>query len=112
MSFYKSSDKQPYRRGDTYSGEWRDDRKAGYGVKTWVNGTKYEGEWKGGLRHGKGTFWACDGGGKLRKAYSGDWAHDNRDGVGVNFYRNGDRCARRFVGRIEATRPRAGPRWC
>ncbi|KAG5187628.1 hypothetical protein JKP88DRAFT_267838 [Tribonema minus] len=97
MAVYKSSDRQPYRSGDTYSGDWRDDRKDGYGVRTWVSGNKYEGDWKGGMRHGKGTLWAAEGG-KLRKMYSGDWAFDKRHGTGVNFYKNGERYEGEWAG--------------
>ena len=30
-----------------YEGEWKDNKKNGRGIFTWVDGKKYDGEWKG-----------------------------------------------------------------
>lgn len=43
MHLYHTSNKLPYKTGGWYQGEWKDNRKHGYGTKTWVNGDKYEG---------------------------------------------------------------------
>lgn len=90
VRFYKASERQPYMTGDRYSGEWKGDKKEGYGTKTWEGGNKYEGEWVGGMRHGKGALWVVQDG-ELKKQYSGDWAFDKREGTGVFFYPNGER---------------------
>jgi hypothetical protein len=31
--------------GTVYEGEWREDKKDGYGVQSWSNGIRYEGDW-------------------------------------------------------------------
>merc|ERR1719150_1402451 len=38
--------------GRTYTGEWSDDLRDGYGVQTWATGCKYEGDWKRNQRSG------------------------------------------------------------
>lgn len=43
MRFYHTSDQLQYRTGGQYQGEWKYDKKHGYGVKSWVSGNKYEG---------------------------------------------------------------------
>ncbi|MFD0963100.1 hypothetical protein [Pseudofulvibacter geojedonensis] len=37
-----------------YWGEWKNEKRNGYGVYNWEDGQKYIGEWKDNLRHGKG----------------------------------------------------------
>ena len=39
-------------KGDSYVGEWKQNKADGYGVHTWVNGDRYEGEFKQCLKHG------------------------------------------------------------
>jgi hypothetical protein len=34
-------------------------------------------------RTGKGTYFVCEGGSKMRKQYTGDWLEDQKHGVGV-----------------------------
>ena len=43
--------------GKTYTGEWSNDLRDGYGVQTWSNLSKYEGEWKCDQRNGYGVYW-------------------------------------------------------
>jgi len=43
--------------GTVYKGEWKDNKKHGYGTQIWKNGNKYEGEWADGQRCGHGVFW-------------------------------------------------------
>ncbi|CAM9382636.1 unnamed protein product [Chrysoparadoxa australica] len=90
MRFYKSSQRQPYKAGDKYQGDWVEGKKEGYGTKTWVSGNKYEGEWVADCRHGKGAFWVNDEG-HLRKQYTGDWENDTRSGQGIMYYKDGSR---------------------
>lgn len=43
--------------GNTYAGEWRDDKKEGKGVYNYNStGEKYEGEWRNGERNGRGVY--------------------------------------------------------
>ena len=43
--------------GKTYTGEWSNDMRDGYGVQIWSNQSKYEGEWKRDQRNGFGVHW-------------------------------------------------------
>ena len=47
--------------GDTYVGEWEDDKSHGQGTETYANGDKYEGEFENGKPHGQGTYTFADG---------------------------------------------------
>ena len=79
----------PFESGGSYVGEWRRDRKEGFGKQTWSDGRLYEGEWRDGKRHGKGSLWTRSGG-KLVKNYAGDWDRGRKSGLGVQRYANGD----------------------
>ncbi|MFK7748677.1 MAG: phospholipid carrier-dependent glycosyltransferase [Kordia sp.] len=37
-----------------YSGDWKDDKRNGFGTYVWEDGQKYVGQWKDNVRHGKG----------------------------------------------------------
>mmetsp|Transcript_5957 Transcript_5957/g.14142 ORF Transcript_5957/g.14142 Transcript_5957/m.14142 type:complete len:390 (+) Transcript_5957:36-1205(+) len=76
-------------KGTSYSGEWDDNKKSGYGVQVSPTGQKYEGQWLGGQRHGEGTLWV-PAGKKLRKLYVGGWRHDKRHGRGSCFFKSGE----------------------
>ena len=42
--------------GDTYYGEWKDDKAHGYGVYIhYKTGSKYEGYWENDMQHGSGV---------------------------------------------------------
>eukprot|EP01084_Bolivina_argentea_P016344 30593_1 len=43
--------------GKTYTGEWSNDLRDGYGVQNWSNLSRYEGEWKCNKRNGYGVHW-------------------------------------------------------
>jgi hypothetical protein len=81
--------KKKWAVGTTYKGEWKDNKKHGYGIQVWANGNKYEGDWANGFREGHGVFWVKDG--KLRKQYAGNWRRGLMEGLGVFFYKCGDR---------------------
>jgi hypothetical protein len=99
--------------GDKYVGDWKGNKRHGFGTQTWVRGDKYEGEWREGKRYGKGTYWVKEGK-KVRKQYTGDWRNNNRhvreskcfpsqyscfvillslflQGLGIFYYANGDK---------------------
>jgi junctophilin len=46
---------------EKYSGEWKGDRRAGYGVAERSDGLRYEGEWAGNRKHGYGVTTLQDG---------------------------------------------------
>lgn len=75
--------------GSTYKGEWKDNKKHGFGVHELPDGTKYEGSWEYGKRHGLGTLWVVRGGAST-KQYSGNWEAGKMSGSGMFAYDNGD----------------------
>lgn len=72
-----------------YTGDWKENKKHGYGIKIYDNKDKYEGYWENDLRNGKGTYWLCIGKNKYRKLYSGDWKNNQKEGNGIYFYKDG-----------------------
>lgn len=72
-----------------YSGDWKENKKHGYGIKIYDNKDKYEGYWENDLRNGKGTYWLCIGKNKYRKLYTGDWKNNQKEGQGIYFYKDG-----------------------
>lgn len=72
-----------------YTGDWKENKKHGYGIKIYDNKDKYEGYWENDLRNGKGTYWLCIGRNKYRKLYSGDWKNNQKEGNGIYFYKDG-----------------------
>uniref|UniRef100_A0A8C8Z9C2 Junctophilin n=1 Tax=Prolemur simus TaxID=1328070 RepID=A0A8C8Z9C2_PROSS len=46
---------------ETYVGEWKNDKRSGFGVSQRSDGLKYEGEWAGNRRHGYGCMTFPDG---------------------------------------------------
>lgn len=51
-----------YANGDTYEGEWRKDKKHGIGKYVWPDGDTYEGEYSKDKQQGRGVFtYAVDG---------------------------------------------------
>lgn len=83
-----------------YTGDWQDGLKHGYGVLVYANGNKFEGDWREGKRDGRGVYWVHDkkksskkskDSTKLRKQYAGEWANDQRHGLGTFFHEEGGR---------------------
>lgn len=46
---------------ESYMGEWKNDKRSGFGVSERSNGMKYEGEWMNNKRHGYGCTIFPDG---------------------------------------------------
>lgn len=46
---------------ETYMGEWKNDKRSGFGISERSNGMKYEGEWLNNRRHGYGCTMFPDG---------------------------------------------------
>ncbi len=82
---------EKWRTSSKYTGAWKDNHKAGFGIQVYENGDKYEGGWLDGLRHGQGTLWVPDEKKNLRRRYTGDWVKDKKQGRGTMFFANEDR---------------------
>uniref|UniRef100_A0A674P5G4 Uncharacterized protein n=1 Tax=Takifugu rubripes TaxID=31033 RepID=A0A674P5G4_TAKRU len=61
---YWSQGKRRHRRHHTevYMGEWKNDKRSGYGISERSSGLKYEGEWLNNQRHGYGCTTFAEGG--------------------------------------------------
>jgi hypothetical protein len=106
-----------YSDNTTYSGDFENDQKEGYGVlKDASNNIIYEGQWHNDLKHGEGTFfyplyYEIDNYNKKNKfsylkipskyktdseyidkqtQYKGQWQNDIKQGEGTMTYANGD----------------------
>ena len=80
---------EKYETSEQYIGDWKENKKDGYGIKIYSNKDKYEGYWNNDLRNGKGTYWLCIGKNKYRKLYTGDWKNNKKEGHGIFFYKDG-----------------------
>jgi hypothetical protein len=81
---------KPFSRGTSYQGEWKDNKKEGYGIQQYATGDKYEGQWCQGRRHGEGVLWSPSGKNIMRKVYTGGWVNDKKHGEGTCFYVEGE----------------------
>lgn len=59
----------PY--GASYKGEYKNDKRNGYGVYKYPDGRTYSGEYKDERPHGQGTETAIDG----RILFTGEWSN-------------------------------------
>lgn len=65
-----------------YTGEWRNDRKEGWGTMTYVSGSQYSGHWRNDQKSGFGTMqWKG-----RRERYRGFWAGNQPAGVGEHVW--------------------------
>eukprot|EP00438_Fugacium_kawagutii_P000861 Skav236641 [mRNA] locus=scaffold2983:10031:14697:- [translate_table: standard] len=66
-----------YAKKESYTGQWLNSMRHGYGKFTYHDGAVYEGRWEADLRHGQaghlGYMLSC-----MPKAYNGNWADDMR----------------------------------
>lgn len=68
----------------TYTGEWKNGLRHGYGTYKWTNGDTYAGIWVDDKRHGEGLYVWHDG-----SKYKGNYSHGIRSGYGIYYYTNG-----------------------
>jgi len=73
-----------------YIGDWKENKKCGFGIQHYPNGDKYEGGWENNMRNGHGTLWILEGK-KLRREYTGEWENDKKSGKGTMYFKNEDR---------------------
>ncbi|AGO84411.1 Morn repeat domain containing protein [Pandoravirus salinus] len=93
---------------DMYEGELKGGRPDGYGIMTYMDGTRYEGEWKGGRRHGRGTF--IDGyGDSTPTRVECEWRDDRCEGdatvIRDNYTWTGDVAQDSFHGMVTLVYP-------
>jgi len=72
-----------FETGAVYTGQWRCNKRHGYGCQEWPDGATYEGEWHENRAAGKGRLRHCDG-----DVFVGQWRNNKAWGVGV-FYHQG-----------------------
>lgn len=70
-----------FANGESYFGEWRDNKFDGYGLCLWSDGRKYRGMFKEGKRYGFGMFTWPSG-----CKYEGEWLDDKRHGSGKDLW--------------------------
>jgi hypothetical protein len=74
-----------------YQGNWKDNKKCGFGIQFFENGDKYEGEWLDNKKHGYGTYWVKNEKKKLVRSFTGQFFADHKNGKGTMYFSNGDR---------------------
>lgn len=70
--------------GESYVGEWKDDKMNGFGLYVYTNGDVYEGQFLNGLQNGHGKYSFTDG-----SRYEGDWKEHKMHGTGAYWDNNG-----------------------
>ncbi|CBZ51843.1 GH22033, related [Neospora caninum Liverpool] len=83
-----------YNVNSCYKGEWRDNKRHGFGIQTYGDGSTYEGQWCEDRRHGEGIMWEKLPTSDLyRRAYCGQWQRDKQWGEGEALEADGGRYA-------------------
>lgn len=82
---------------------FKNNKKEGFGVKTWSNGSKYEGQWFNDKMHGEGTFTWEKG-----DVYQGQYKNGLREGKGTKSWASGTEytVGAAHLGRLEERRER------
>jgi hypothetical protein len=80
--FTKCVYKKLYSNGDSYEGDWINNKRNGQGTYTWKDGDIYEGEWVDNKRIGKGKMLYING-----DSFEGEWidTDKNREWFGNSF---------------------------
>lgn len=92
-----------YPSGNSYEGEWRDDRKDGYGTMVWKTLDEvYTGHWHKNLPHGFGEhIWGESTVKTVKRLncnmYRGEFVKGRREGKGCFFYANGSQYCGQWV---------------
>jgi hypothetical protein len=79
-----SSKGRTYPDGSRYEGEWKNEKRHGYGIWTRPDGTKYAGEWMEDKPDGLGMLTNADG-----SIFNGEWKAGKRNGQGMLTYADG-----------------------
>ena len=75
---------QTFDNGDSYTGQFKDDKKHGKGILTSLNGRTYDGCWENDIPHGPGVATFPNG-----KTYTGEYKHGKPFGYGIWKYTDG-----------------------
>lgn len=67
-----------YRNGETYTGDFKEGKKDGFGIYKWTDGSCYEGWYVDDKKEGHGKFRSSD-----NKIFEGVWHGGRREGKGV-----------------------------
>ena len=76
---------------DRYEGDWKDDKIEGKGKIYWNNGDKYEGDFINGIINGNGIILYNKNDECKRKEYDGEWKDGKKEGKGIMYWNNGER---------------------
>ena len=86
-----------YQDGSQYEGNFVDNKKSGKGVYKFSNGEKYEGEFENDLYNGRGKYtWKTKG-----QKYEGEFRNGKINGKGIFNYEDGSIYSGNFVGGIK-----------
>ena len=75
--------------GNTYVGEWQNNKYNGEGVFTFANGNKYVGEFKNGKYNGQGTYYFLANNVNKGDVYTGEFKDNNKHGQGAYIFAKG-----------------------
>src|SRR5690606_30923060 len=93
--FKHGKGKMIYASGNYYEGDWKFDKKSGYGDMNWLTTNEvYKGFWEENLQNGFGVHLWLEESGKLktmRNRYEGMWFNGLRSGFGTFYYSDGSR---------------------
>jgi hypothetical protein len=67
-----------------YDGEWKDDKRHGFGTHTFANGNSFTGTFFEGAKHGKGVYHYANG-----DSYDGEYDMDKKHGKGIYKFSSG-----------------------
>ena len=70
-----------------YAGHWHNGVAQGYGKCWYPNGDSYQGEWFENKTHGHGCYHSVEEG----TMYEGDWYEDNQHGFGIEIFGDGSK---------------------
>jgi hypothetical protein len=71
--------------GETYLGQWKNDKYYGSGIYKYADGSRYEGDWVDSKFEGHGVFYYTDG-----TSYQGELLNNNKVGYGRKVDINGN----------------------
>jgi hypothetical protein len=71
--------------GNSYEGDWKNDKRDGLGIARYSSGDVYDGEWKRGKRQGHGVMYIEAG-----DTYIGSWSKGLKHGAGTYHWADGE----------------------
>ena len=71
--------------GNKYAGNFKDGKRHGYGIATYLDGEVYNGEWRCGRRHGRGILHLAKS-----EVFDGVWLANKKHGLGVYYWSDGE----------------------